>query len=262
MNELEKAEKNESKLIKRFLLFSVLGHLVFALIYLLELPSRTKSFESIEAELVLTTNLNKPKKIPTKEKSKVHKNTLPQLTKNMVIKQNRPKNAVAIDSLKEKQEKEKKRKKRLKKLKYIELTKKQALQRLLRERARKNKEIARKEKLVLNESIKQLKSLNDDISILSAAGDGEYHGVVKSWIERHYELPEAYNIPTDGLITSMVIILNIEGEVVSVKITKPSKNSIFDRVAVQTVWKSSPVPKPPQVLVGKAIQINFTPQTF
>ena len=37
MNELEKAEKNESKLIKRFLLFSVLGHLVFALIYLLEL---------------------------------------------------------------------------------------------------------------------------------------------------------------------------------------------------------------------------------
>ena len=199
MNELEKAEKTESKIIKRFLLFSAFSHLVIALFYIIKLPTKPVKLESIEAELVLTTQLNQPKKKVENKKSKVEKNTLPQLTKNMILKEKRQKKAIAIASLKAKQEKERKRKKSLEKLKYIELTKKEAIKRLLRERARLNKDIAEKEKIRLNESIKHLKSLNDDINVLGASNHGNYLGVVKSWVKRHYEIADSYNVSKEGI---------------------------------------------------------------
>lgn len=258
--DLEKEQLNEHRLTKRWLLYSLLGHMVFALFYLIKLPSRSKTVESIEAELVMSTNLGKAKKSTDTEKSQVEKNTLPQLTKNLMIKQERPKDGIAILSKEKEKEREKIRRMKLKELRKKAIAKEELLKRIAREKARKEKAFARKERLRLAQDLEKLRSMNNEMETIGTGVSGDYRGIAKSWIERHYEIPDTYHIPIEGVEVVLLVFVNAQGDVTNIKVKKPSSSPLFNRIAVQTVRKSSPLPKPPAEVVGKYISLTFTPE--
>lgn len=265
-NKSKKIKNLEKKIITNCLIFSIVIHLIIALTSFFKKKSLKKhNFESITAELFIPKEIkdkkNSQKKLTNKIKeTKVEKNILPQLTKNFVIK-DKPKNNKKIKNSYQEQKEQKEQV--IKRLKAIELTKKEALKRLAREKARLEKKIAEQEQLALQEKLAKIQAIKSRTrathNMAVNKDKASYGNLVQSWLHQNYQLPEAYDLSFQNNEVLLEVVLNKIGDVLFAKILKPSKSPIFDKLVLNTVWKSSPFPKPPNDWVGKNIKLTFTP---
>lgn len=172
------------------------------------------------------------------------------------------------EELVKQQEEEKKRKdeaERLLQLRDIKkqaiaaLTKKEALRRLIKEKARKNEQFANEDQTTSKELLLQRqKTLDANVENMSQAQiSSEYGMILKSWVQRFYALPEIYANTENQQLAVIELILNNKGEIRKLKLTQSSHNSAFDNLALKTMKAASPYPKPPKQLVGVAIRYRF-----
>ena len=157
----------------------------------------------------------------------------------------------------QKPDKSAKEKKRLKQV---------ALKRLLMEEARRKKKFAKQHESPLDKTLKaRKKSLQQrfdhqsGIRIAGAKGvNTQYSSTLKQWINRYYSLPESYAFKKEQLKVVLHLIISKNGDLIRVKISKPSADRGFDRIALATLEKASPFPKPPQDWANKVITVPFS----
>ena len=145
----------------------------------------------------------------------------------------------------------------------VELKKRDALERLLKEQARKRKQFAKTheapepDKLLVARK-EALASRSSTSSISNAVK--AYNRVLKGWVQRHYVLPEIYTAKDQQSRVVVEMVLNKRGEITALKLVKSSSNLAFDRLAVSTMRKAAPFPKPPREVAGRPIHYRFDPR--
>jgi|GEM_PF-4612079 len=262
----------EKKFLKKSLLASLLLHVILAFSSFFSFFSKTpRQFNSITAELYIPIEADKMKSLALKskvkeEKTLVNKNTLPQLPEKFIIKEEeeikKPPPAIK-HSLEETEEKKEEKEKE--KREAIELTKKEALKRLLREKARLEKQNADQDKLALQEKLDQLASLkknkmkNTASSGSTSSLDEDYAALLQQSLHENYEIPDAFDIGRKNHEVLLEITLSRAGEVLSARVISSSRNELFDQLALNTVWKASPFSEPPREWAGRPITIHFKP---
>jgi TonB family protein len=106
---------------------------------------------------------------------------------------------------------------------------------------------------------------NGDPNGDSAKQEGErYYGIIKAAVRRNYNvtntIPEAERI---RLSADVVIRLDGEGNLVDVRLAKPSDNALFNDEILGAVKKAAPFGPPPPALKGPlkkdGVQLRFTP---
>ena len=264
----EKKSNSESKILKYCFLASFFTHILIALSSYLHLPSQAKINSSpIVAEFHIPKEIE-GKKASSRKKTKkketlVHKNTLPQLPKKFVIKEKPKKKRKIKHSTKDK---EKQKTEALKKMKALELTKQEAMKRLLREKARLKKKNAERDQLALKEKLEKIQLVkakkNAQKGALSSHGENTnqaYTSKIHGLLQENYEIPDSFGFDSKKYEVALEVTLKKDGNVSSATVVKSSKNATFDKLALNTVWKASPFPLPPRHLVGRKITINFAP---
>jgi len=81
---------------------------------------------------------------------------------------------------------------------------------------------------------------------LARAQHDQYVGSIESIIRRNWALPEW--LSSKNLKAQVRIKMNARGEVIEMKLLRPSGNPSFDENVLVTVQKSSPLPAPPERL--------------
>lgn len=263
----------EKKFLKKSLLASLLLHVIlaFSSFFSFFFSKTPRQFNSITAELYIPIEADKMKSLALKsnvkeEKTLVNKNTLPQLPEKFIIKEEeeikKPPPAIK-HSLEETEEKKEEKEKE--KREAIELTKKEALKRLLREKARLEKQNADQDKLALQEKLDQLASLkknkmkNTASSGSTSSLDEDYAALLQQSLHENYEIPDAFDIGRKNHEVLLEITLSRTGEVLSARVISSSRNELFDQLALNTVWKASPFSEPPREWAGRPITIHFKP---
>lgn len=86
----------------------------------------------------------------------------------------------------------------------------------------------------------------------------KYQAMVRAKIIREWIVPTSYTNDVGKNYSSTVeVMINMDGEVVSVRWAKKSANPSFDQSALRAVKKASPFPKPPDRLAWEAYNEGF-----
>lgn len=86
----------------------------------------------------------------------------------------------------------------------------------------------------------------------------KYQAMVRAKIIREWIVPTVYT--SDGgkpLSVRLEVLINMDGEVVSTRLGRSSRNSSFDQSAMRAVKNASPFPKPPDRLAWEAYNEGF-----
>lgn len=248
---------NELVLFKRVLIFSTVVHLAFLFLEpSLFLFNKTPVENTIEVELLaFETVNNKPPSSPVTPPAEAPQ--LPQITKRFEVEQ--PKNPDEM-ALEEKKEREKPEPKMLAKAKKEDedLTK-VALDRLIKEMNRKKPKDKTKTNLVhaLSERRKELEANHMQGMLSLGESEAGYSAVVKGWIQKHYALPDIYELKNSHIKAVVQLVLNQQGGIAKLNLLSSSQNELFDQLALKTIENAAPFPSPPSDWVGKAITLPF-----
>jgi len=150
-----------------------------------------------------------------------------------------------------------------------ELRKKDALARLLKEQARKEKKFAKETVAPLSKKLAQRKMELAENNGGASGGGGlseirrnKYANALQRAIRRNYSLPEVYNLANAKLRTEIRMILNASGDLRKLEIAVSSGDASFDQLALKTIQNSVPLPRPPTFLAGKSFTFIFSPNTM
>ena len=139
------------------------------------------------------------------------------------------------------------------------MQKKQALERLLKDKARKEEKFSDANRSPLNQILLARKKQLEGASG-TAMGDesfAQYGKLLKKWMQNYYSMPEAYSLQTVGQQAVVELVLDGKGGIRSLTLLTSSQNDAFDQLALATVRKAAPFPAPPRELVGKKIHYQF-----
>lgn len=283
---------DESRYIKKALIASLGFHVVAILLNpeLLFMFRREEEELAIEAQMIIDLSGQETKDSLAKkdkdEEIKVTKEILPQLSKQFVMKENEQKdqieptpsnapeksNPIASDDkddpvppedekkiVEKKPEpppKEKEKKEAKVDPTITELMKKDAIERLLKEKARREQKFAETEKAPEPNTLlaKRRESLANGKELGSEEFQ-KYNQMLKDWVQKYYVLPEIY-ANADALAV-VEFALSSKGELTQLELKESSKNPAFDQLALRTMKIASPFPKPPIELVGRPIHFRF-----
>ena len=275
--------------LTKYVGISILVHgIVFISLYLQLFdrlfPSKKPTIAQIDVEIYNSLGNALKDGILTKEidhQIKVPKNILPQLTSKTIIEQKKPFNKTTSSELNKQNHKNKTQQKNLshthtvlnkktltkntletkKQLAYNQLKKDQALKRLLKERARKNQQFAKKTtspqvpKTQLKKSVHtQTQGLGTNKQQLLI-----FSQQLQTAISEYYSIPELFKFSNKKLSSSVKIVIDQDGGIVSTKVVKSSGDSVFDALSTQVINNASPLPKPPLDIVGLDIVLHFSP---
>lgn len=88
--------------------------------------------------------------------------------------------------------------------------------------------------------------------------EGIYFDMVRHRIERHKKYPERAKIrQIEGFVTVRFVITP-QGDVLSVEVTKSSKQKSLDKAAIKAIHAAAPFPKPPKHLFEGEIPLELT----
>lgn len=237
---------------------------------------------SMAADLVNDIDIGAPKDsaLPNAEKAEeaaVPKNLLPQLPKKFTTEDQPVEETPAETIAKQAEAAEKKAEDEAKELaseakdkeEQNRIKKEEALKRLAMERLRLEKKESNTLKANTKDSIARLKEqVANQLKVNSGPGggagvsQGKYMGSLRMAIRRHYALPEAYNLKDSNLKVVVSIEVNDVGQLVELKVAESSGDNAFDELALRAVKDAAPLPKPPPELIGRAINLNFSPKTM
>ncbi len=86
----------------------------------------------------------------------------------------------------------------------------------------------------------------------------KYQAMVRYKVMREWIIPQKYSEEGGANLNARLeVLINLEGEVVSVRWSSHSGNESFDQSAVRAVKKASPLPKPPDRLAWEAYNEGF-----
>ena len=251
---------NEDRLFKRFLCCSFIIHVVFFVIKLsFSSYNYTWQENMIEVDLISLNGLDFSDL--DEEEFTVSEKLLPQLPKHYRIKQDMKElvGDVGGDAL---IENEKRITKNRDKLKLIELTKKEALSRLIKEKARKNKKFSSKPSIKLSDSLKkrrkQLLSMASSVQLEGKKTNDSYAFLLKSWIKKHYSVPDLLDYASVKRKAKVKVQIDNRGAILMIALVQSSNNKYFDQLALKTIKDSEPFPSPPKSWVRKEILFPFS----
>ena len=222
---------------------------------------------SIQAELEMEAPVASIASMERAPEIKVDKQILPQLPKQYEV-QDKPEQDQKQNeelALKEEEHKEEEKKpeidpEQIKRERILALQKKQALERLLKEKARKEEKFSNSTKSPLNQLLLARKKQLEDGLPGAAMGEesfAQYGKLLKKWMQNYYSMPEVYALQAVGQPAIVELILDAKGGVRSLTLLASSQNESFDQLALATVRKAAPFPAPPRELVGKKIHYHF-----
>ena len=256
--ELSIDSNNELVLFKRVLVFSIFAHLVILFVEpSLFFFNKTLNENTIEVELLaFETNNNKTPSSPITPPP-AETAQLPQVTKRFAIEQAKNPDEMALEEQKEPVKKDPKIFTKMKKDEE-DLTK-IALDRLIKEVNRKTTKDKIKSNLVhyLSERKKELEANHMQGMLSLGESEAGYAAVVKGWIQKHYSLPDIYELKNSHIKAVVQLVLNQQGGIAKLSLISSSQNELFDQLALKTIENASPFPAPPQDWVGKAITLPF-----
>ena len=189
---------------------------------------------------------------------------LPQLPKKFKIKED-----VVIDKTlptvpgKKKiiQEKENKRKEKM-----IELTKKEAIKRLLKDKAKKDRKIKLRDKKIkdlakkISSETKNLRQKLDYIKISGLSSYEGYNDILRSWLQKYYTIPRSYNYSLAKNPAKLILILNKKGLITKLDLIKSSNYRLYDKLLLKIIKQAEPFPIPPKSNIGKKMTLSFSLQ--
>jgi outer membrane biosynthesis protein TonB len=186
---------------------------------------------------------------------------LPQLPKKFKIKEAKviDKSLSTVPGKKKIiQAKENKRKEKM-----IELTKKEAIKRLLKDKAKKDRKIKLKDKKIKNlakkisSETKKLRQKLDYIKIAGLSNSEGYNAVLRSWLQKYYTIPSSYNYSLAKYPAKLILILDKKGLITKLDLIKSSKYSLYDKLLLKLIKQAEPFPLPPKSNVGKKMILSF-----
>lgn len=269
MAQTKPVSSTEEYYLKRLLIASISVHILG---FWLD-PSSLLPEETLEPEWTIETQLvedfgsaeqDSLKQAKPAEELRVAKNMLPQLTKSSVQEalsqqsstdgeEDKTQDKDLMNDLEDQKKKERQERKRL------------ALERLLKEKARLNKKFAKKTTAPLDAVLKKRKNELDkryQSNILLSGKISKTHGyagTLRSWIARFYSIPELYRIREKKLTATVEMIIDRKGQVKKLMLASSSSDQQFDSLALDTIKKAEPFPRPPRHWVGKVITVPFQP---
>ncbi|MEZ4741382.1 MAG: cell envelope integrity protein TolA [Bdellovibrionota bacterium] len=280
-------QSNELKLVLTFIFVSSICHLIVLLIdpsILFKKNIEDREEITISADILPDIDLGAATQdaLPNAkqaEELKVDKQILPQMPKKFTIEEKTPeKSEMAIEAIKKEKEADKEKEAgkdkelqvvKKKEQEALEVRKKDALARLLKEHARKEKKFAKETEAPLSEKLAQRK-MELENKTLGVSGGGaiskhrlhKYLAKLERAIKRNYSLPQVYNLANAKLETRIRMVLNDSGNLQKLEIAESSGEASFDQLALKAVQNSVPLPKPPSELAGESFVFVFTPNTM
>lgn len=85
----------------------------------------------------------------------------------------------------------------------------------------------------------------------------KYQALVRTKIVRNWVVPDGFASAGATANAQLIVMINTEGEVSSVRWAKRSGSEAFDESAKRAVEKSSPLPKPPEKLAWETYNEGF-----
>lgn len=258
--------KEEEGKMKFFLIASFVVHFIFMVIGIdFFLPnSKTPINNEWEIEADLAVGIKGEGNVDSIDRSvkgdeiKVNKQILPQLTKSFELKEEETKKVADLGETFVDPELERERKKNEA---AARLRKKEALRRLLKERARKDRKFADKTTSPVAQRLQARKRELEgkEFSLGSQKKLNRFVKEVQISVKRYYSLPEVYRFNKDQLSTGISVKLDNRGQIVDIEVSRSSGDDSFDAIGVNTIKKAAPLPVPPKELVGKSFVLNFNP---
>lgn len=256
--EIQHKANRELLLFKGFLLLSVLLHIVFlcfdANFFFFKRDSILTE-GSISVDLIaLDTSPLKPEK---EEKSVP---MLPQVPKKFELESVKKPDEMVFEEKKAPIKEDPKL--QIEKNKADEDLTKVSLERLIKEMKRqKEKDKASEKPTLLSKSLQERKK-ELQTNILHGTltmGDGEsgYRSVIKALIQKHYILPEVYELKHSDIKATVQLLVNQEGGIEKLTLVNSSQNPLFDQLALKTVENSAPFPPPPREELGSVMILDF-----
>ena len=110
----------------------------------------------------------------------------------------------------------------------------------------------------LRDKLRNNQNLKEALSIGIRKEQDAYGNLLRKTISKHYMLPQTFQSTVAKPIVILAIIVNIKGELVSVKLHQSSNDPVFDDYTIMAAKNAAPYSKPPRSLVGKIIHLAFT----
>lgn len=294
-NTVDDPSTEESGLIRKLIYASIIAHIavfMFDLSGLVDPPKLKLEDIAIETEFISEQDLKEqstkaiPKAKPDPQLA-VDKKTLPQLPKVFNIKQKQkpdapegettteesvPKKADKPKKVVEEQVKPETQKTEAPKVDALELSKKDALRRLALERLRTDKNIKDKRspsapKKAPEVGVKGTDQKNRALQQVLTAGklsasEKKTYGLrLKRYISPKYNIPFTFKNNRELLEVTMGFILESNGNLKKIRITKGSGNRGFDQHVLKILTAIRSYPRPPVDLVGREFELNFNNRT-
>ena len=250
-------QQKEKKLIKICVGFSVVLHVFFIFIKF-EIQSPPVNADMMEDQsLVIPVDFidveaNEEKKI----EFSVQKKILPQLPKKFKLTEKtkletslrkKKKSVIVTEKIKE-----------IKRRKILELSKKEAFKRLMKEQARRKKAFKKKANIKLSKSLRKRRKELMQNKLSMGSLNNKYKIKIKQWVSKHYYLTEVYSIKDKKVEATFSLKIDQEGSINSLVLVKTSGDDNFDNLAMRVLRDSSPFPRPPDSWIGKAILFPFS----
>jgi TonB family protein len=258
--------KDEDGLLKVFIGASLFIHVIFIGIGVDSFLSteRAPIENEWEIEADLAVGIKGDGKVDSIDRSKkgdeikVNKQILPQLTKSFEIERQKTKKVADLGETFVDPELQRETKKNSAAAK---LKKREALRRLLKERARKNKKFADQTTSPIAKRLQARKRELEgkEFSLGSEKKWNRFVKEVQISIRRFYSLPEVYRSKSSNLKTVISVKLDRRGQILDIKVSESSGDKSFDDIGISTIKKAAPLPAPPKDLVGKSFVLNFNP---
>ena len=283
-------EPAESRLLTRLVIVSAVIHSLFLFVdpaWLFWKSNPVQEEMVISADIFPDIDMGSSKQaalpdVKPAEELQVDKNLLPQLPNKFSIEEQAPKKddmVVAeeqpVKEVKPEEEHVEPKKEeapdiiKKKNDEATELQKKDALERLLKEQARKDEKFADETVAPLSKKLEQRKMDLENQRDGLAGGGGvteirmhKYLSTLSRVVKRNYALPQIYNLANANLEVRVAMRLNDEGELRQLDIEQSSGDGSFDELVLKVIRDSVPLPRPPAELSGQTFVFVFSPRTM
>ena len=144
------------------------------------------------------------------------------------------------------------------------LKKEEALRRLLKEKARKERRHAEevsspRSNQTQMESKKGSSQSSSDQGLVPSQELTEFSREVQRVVAHYYSLPEVYRYADADLKSSVMVILDRAGKILRIELEHSSGDAVFDAMSIRVIRRAAPLPKPPKGMVGREMVLHFRP---
>jgi TolA protein len=139
----------------------------------------------------------------------------------------------------------------------VKLKKQEAIDRLLKEKARENQKFADVTSSPLSDSLQRRKA---QLAVNGGGSEASNYALhIQRSVRKFYSIPETYRIKGDALTAQIKISISPTGAILVMEVENSSGETGFDQLVMDIIRKAEPLPAPPTELIGKQLLLSFNP---